>query len=113
MIRPGLYIAYGDRGRGVFTGLPIPAGTVVEVAPCIDVKVKGLNDYVYRTSVRGVSRLAFGYGSLYGHSREPNLGLDHGATCIVFTALRDILPGEELVHNYGDEWWTSRGLEPR
>lgn len=113
MIRPGLFIAYGEHGRGVFTGFPIPAGTVVEVSPVIDVVVTGLEDYVYKTNVETVSRLAFGYGSLYAHSKEPNLALDHGATCIVFTASRDIASGEELVHDYGEEWWTSRGMEPR
>lgn len=113
MIRPGLYIAYGERGRGVFTGFPIPKGTVVEVAPCIDVAVEGLNDYVYKSLADGLSRLAFGYGSLYAHSSSPNLALEHQATAIVFIAARDIEVGEELVHDYGAEWWESRELDPR
>jgi len=116
VIRPGLVILYGERGRGVFTTFPIPKGTVVEVSPVIDVPVKGsegLNDYVFKGSVDEISRLAFGYGSLYAHSSSPNMEVEHHATAIVFTALRDIENGEELTHNYGDEWWETRGLDPR
>jgi hypothetical protein len=113
MIRPGLYIAYGERGRGVFTGFPVPKGTVIEVSPCIDIEVQGMNDYVYKSADEKLSRVAFGYGSLYAHSSEPNMELEHQATAIVFKAKRDIAQNEELTHDYGDEWWETRGLTPR
>lgn len=113
MIRQGLIVAYGEHGRGVFTLMPIAKGEVVEVAPSVELPVTGMQDYVYAGQVESLSRIVFGYGMLYAHSNEPNIQADHGATCSTFVALRDIKEGEELVQDYGPEWWSTRGLEPR
>jgi uncharacterized protein len=45
--------------------------------------------------------LALGYGSIYNHSYSPNARYDDvGPQTKVFTALRDIEPGEEITVNY-------------
>jgi SET domain-containing protein len=116
VIKYRLIVAYGEHGRGVFTLEDIPAGDLIEVAPVIDVpaeSIPGLSDYTYGSWNEDMSRLAFGYGSLYAHSFTPNVVVEHGATCLSFLAVRDIVAGEELCHNYGLEWWKGRGVEPR
>jgi SET domain-containing protein len=116
MIRYRLLVAYGEHGRGVFALEDIPAGDVIEVAPVIDVPAEAaaaLSDYVYGSLADGLSRLAFGYGSLYAHSYDPNVLVEHDATCLRFIAARDIVSGEELAHNYGVEWWEAREVKPR
>jgi SET domain-containing protein len=113
VIRQGLIVAYGEHGRGVFTLLPIKKGEIIEVAPSIELPVTGMNDYVYAGQNEGLSRIVFGYGMLYAHSSDPNTEVDHGATCSTFLATRDIEAGQELTHDYGAEWWETRGLEPR
>jgi hypothetical protein len=116
MIKFRLLVAYGEHGRGVFTLDDIPAGELIEVAPVIDLpadQIPGLGDYTYGSWNEGMSRLAFGYGSLYSHSFEPNVSVEHGATYLSFVAARDINAGEELCHSYGREWWEGRGVEPR
>jgi SET domain-containing protein len=45
--------------------------------------------------------VALGYGSLYNHSYQPNARYDdESGKTKVFSALRDIAPGEEIVVNY-------------
>ena len=45
--------------------------------------------------------VALGYGSLYNHSYQPNARYDDvGRLTKVFSALRDIEPGEEITVNY-------------
>lgn len=86
----------------MFTTQPISKGQVVEVAPCIDRKIEGLDEYVYQSPVEEpLSRLVFGYGSLYAHSANPNMSALHGASWVTYFALRDVAVGEELCINYG------------
>jgi SET domain-containing protein len=46
--------------------------------------------------------IALGYGSLYNHSEEPNVEWDRDfeRKLFVFTALKDVEPGEELTIDY-------------
>jgi SET domain-containing protein len=63
-----------------------------------------LANYVFEWG-RGTVALALGFGSIYNHSYSPNARYDDvGRLTKVYTALRDILPGEEITINYnGDE----------
>ena len=55
-------------------------------------------------TVRGTVALALGYGSLYNHSYRPNARYDDiGQLTKIFTALRDIPPGEEITVNYNGD----------
>jgi uncharacterized protein len=57
--------------------------------------------------------IALGYGSLYNHSHNPNVTFspNYDKKVMVFTALRDIAPDEELLLDYqlGD---TSEKIDP-
>jgi SET domain-containing protein len=47
---------------------------------------------------------ALGYGSLYNHSYHPNARYDdRGEQTMVFTAIQDIAPGDEITVNYNAE----------
>lgn len=97
------------KGRGVFAREFIPEGTVFErtpvlVIPTEEVMESGdepvLADYVFDWG-RGTVALALGFGSLYNHSYRPNARYDdEGQLTKIFTALRDISPGEEITVNY-------------
>jgi SET domain-containing protein len=91
---------------------------VVEECPAVVVPeedVRGaVRDYVYSTRRRDRLLLVLGYGMLYNHSSEPNLfHRTAGRLTIEFVALRDIEEGEELTHDYGEEYWADRGKTPR
>ena len=59
-----------------------------------------LADYVFKWT-RDTVVIALGYGSLYNHSYRPNARFyDEGHLTQVFTAIRDIEPGEEITVNY-------------
>ena len=57
--------------------------------------------------------LLLGYGMLYNHSYEANCEyVQDGPRVITFVTTRDVDPGEELTIDYGEEWWSTRNLEP-
>lgn len=101
-----------SKGRGVFARTFIKEGTVFEKVPVlvipaeevIDVPDHTLQRYVFEWG-RGTVAIALGFGSIYNHSYAPNARYDdRGRRTKVFTALRDIHPGEEITVNYnGDE----------
>ena len=95
------------KGRGVFARRSIEAGEVIETCPVLvlpadsveDVSA-GIGGYVFEWG-HGKLALALGYGSLYNHSYRPNARYhDEGGRTKVFTAIRDIGPGEEITVNY-------------
>ncbi len=100
------------KGRGVFARSFIPEGAEVERVPvlvmpedeALDPSGTVLANYVFEWG-RGTVALALGFGSIYNHSYSPNARYDDvGRLTKVYTALRDILPGEEITINYnGDE----------
>ena len=122
---PSLYLKPSARGgRGVFTSAEIVAGSIVELAPVIElteeerkiIHATHLHDYYFLWDGAGAA-LALGYGSLYNHARAANVEyeLDYDFGQIRFTAARDITAGEELLIDYmaGDEreglWFEDRG----
>ncbi|NBX07285.1 MAG: SET domain-containing protein-lysine N-methyltransferase, partial [Proteobacteria bacterium] len=51
------------------------------------------------------------YGMVYNHSDSPNAEWeidDDDIRFVRFTALREIKKGEEILHSYGQEYWTTR-----
>jgi SET domain-containing protein len=100
------------KGRGVFARRPIRKGEVIERVPMLVLPVgededapgwDGLEGYCFVWGRRTLA-LALGYGSLYNHSYRPNARYeDVGRQVKVFTALRDIAPGEEITVNYNGE----------
>ena len=100
------------KGRGVFARRAIREGEVIERVPVLVLSVaevedasawEGLASYCFLWGERSLA-LALGYGSLYNHSFQPNARYDDlGRQTKVFTALRDIEPGEEITVNYNGD----------
>ncbi len=115
---PGLYILETEeKGRGVFTSVPISKGDLIESAPVIiindeDRKViheTKLHDYYFLWG-NGPEKstyhaaIALGYGSLYNHSKEANAEFVpvFEEEVIEFVATRDIEAGEEILIKYDE-----------
>jgi SET domain-containing protein len=96
------------KGRGVFARTFIPKGTVIERVPVIIVTWDKIDEselahYAYSWTETKAA-IALGYGSLYNHSFRPNAYYeDVGRQTKVFTAFRDIQPGEEVTINYNGD----------
>lgn len=95
--------------RGVIATEMIRPGEVIEEAPVIIIP-KNEYDLIERTVISDyyyewegyVSALALGCGSLYNHSFVPNAVYerDMERILIVYKAIREIKPGEEVTINY-------------
>lgn len=117
MINQHLYLADTEqKGRGVFTKMPIPEGTVVESSPVIvmsgDDRKKLdetlLHDYIFEWQPDGKEMccMALGWIPLYNHSYRSNCEyfMDYEADTMYIQAVRDIKEGEELTINYNGDW---------
>jgi uncharacterized protein len=100
------------KGRGVFARRIIRTGEVIERAPVLVLPAAEIEDAEHWEGVtgywflwgRGRLAIALGYGSLYNHSYHPNARYDDiGKLTKVFTARRDIQPGEEITINYNGD----------
>lgn len=100
------------KGRGVVAAMPLSRGDVLERAHVIVVPVEQtarldhtvLEHYVYDWP-GGRLAVALGNGSLFNHSFRPNARYrrDLEAHQLVFEALVDIAPGEEITVNYNGD----------
>ncbi len=102
------------KGRGVFTTKAIKKGAIVEICPTVPLSIKDgkkvmetiLGHYAFEWGKNGrEAAIALGYGSIYNHSATPNITYDHKEkkNQIVFTAIRNIRAGEELLSNYHND----------
>jgi SET domain-containing protein len=102
-----------DSGRGVFAGVNIKKGEVVEECPMIEIPKDELSrisegvlvNYIFFFGKnKEKAALALGFGSLYNHSDKPNVvyKIKHEEEKIEFDALNDIKKYEELTINYKD-----------
>ena len=116
---PGIKVADTgtDLGRGVYATEHFDAGEIVEVAPVVLLALDSqpfpgaIRRLVYNWSKTHVA-LALGYGSLYNHSDQPNLGFRRfpQGQSIIFSALREIKAGEQLTISYD---YHGKGENPR
>jgi SET domain-containing protein len=105
-----------EAGNGVYSKINIPKGSIVEKACVSKIRSKGtknseLHDYVFSNPYKTDEYLvAFGYGSMYNHSDDPNLHYyyDQDQNRIIYEAIKDIKIGDELYISYGTNWWTHR-----
>jgi SET domain-containing protein len=107
-----LYINHSAiAGLGVFASENIKKGEIIEVVPVIllpeeqisDLAKTNLLDYFFAWGEKlEVAAFALGYGSLYNHSYEPNAKFveNFDTNTIIYSALRDIKKGEEILINY-------------
>ncbi len=104
-------------GLGMFALDPLPAGTVVEEAPVLEVSdvVRGeLPDRCIVLDADDPDRVGIplGYGALYNHAADPNLEWEVDGLVMRMTTTRAVPAGEELCIDYGPDWFPERGLEP-
>ena len=100
-----------DSGRGVFAKVDIQKGEIVEECPIIEIPKDDLSPISESVLVNYIfffgkkkerAGLILGFGSLYNHSEEPNVGFEvkHGEGVVEFVALEDIKKDRELTINY-------------
>lgn len=110
---PHLYITHTiAKGRGVFTGLDIPAGSLIEICPLILIPVSQtplidqteIYNYYFKWDQEYLA-LALGFGSIYNHSEKPNARViyDFDTQEIQIESILDINAGDEITINYLDE----------
>ena len=105
-------------GLGVFACVGLPKGSVIERCFYLVIddddlqEINRLNDYLF-TSPDGKSDYlcVLGCGMIYNHGAPPNAEwqiADGDNRFIEFTALADIKVGDEILHDYGSDYWDSR-----
>lgn len=114
MLAPFISVAPSNKGRGVFTSKNIPAGTVIEISPVIDLTIKErkqiegtkLYHYIFEwANSRKQAALALGYVSMYNHSFEPNCEYeqDYEEKTMTIRTIRNVKKGEELLFSYNGD----------
>ena len=115
MILPHLVIAPSEnRGRGVFTTKNIPAGTVVEISPVIELSIKDrkqiegslLYHYIFEWGkTKRKAAMALGYVSMYNHSYDPNCvyEMDYENNNMTIRTIKPVKKGEELYFSYNGD----------
>lgn len=116
MLKSCLFIsAVKDKGRGVFTSEPIPADTVIEVAPVIVMEKDDrlhldktlLHDYIFEWgALKDKCAMALGLIPIYNHCYLSNCEyfMDFDAATIFVKTVREISIDEELTINYNGDW---------
>lgn len=106
-----------NAGRGVFANKNYKKGEIVETSPYIILDKNTINtenliqDYVFDHLTDSSKKiLVFGYGSMYNHSTNYNIDYepDINNQCMIYIANKDIIKGNELFINYGEDYWNSR-----
>lgn len=105
-------------GYGVFSNETINQGEVIEECPIFDLQIQYGHtspvfiDYRFNwpqgTHDWKKQVVAWGYGSLYNHSNEPNAQWRSNLEkeTFEFFAIKDIKPNEEILVYYGDiSYW--------
>lgn len=102
-------------GYGVFAEKTIKKGEIIEECYIVMCRGgdKGLEDYYF--DVNRKYAIFTGFGIIYNHSDDANadykINVKRRLTTI--KAARTIRKGEEIFISYGDEWFSSRGLEAK
>ncbi len=101
-------------GRGVFATQDIKKDEVIEYCPILslsDKEVDFIKDhsdilkfyYLWQYEIEKHC-IMLGYGSLYNHNNNPNADVDYNVidhqNYLIFTAIKDIPAGEEIVYDY-------------
>lgn len=105
-------------GLGVFAKQDVAAGETLERCAYIVIddddlqEINRLNDYLFTSPDDPNDYLVvMGCGMLYNHGVPANAKWEVDETdnrFLRFYADRDIKAGEELFHDYGEEYWTTR-----
>ena len=119
-----VYVAYSSvHGHGVFADKDYAQDDTIELCPYLvtddsDIGDESiLHDYVFQSPNEGSDEylIPLGLAMIYNHSSEPNAEWEiHDDNNFVrFVALKNISKGEEIFHDYGEEYWESRDGESK
>ena len=105
-------------GLGVFACVDFAKDSVIERCFYLVIddddlqEINRLNDYLFTSpDVKSDYLCVLGYGMIYNHGAPPNAEwqiADDDNRFIEFTALHDIRAGDEILHDYGEDYWNSR-----
>ena len=105
-------------GLGVFACVDFAKDSVIERCFYLVIddddlqEINRLNDYLFTSpDVKSDYLCVLGYGMIYNHGMPPNAEwqiADDDNRFIEFTALHDIRAGDEILHDYGEDYWNSR-----
>jgi len=105
-------------GLGVFACVDFAKDSVIERCFYLVIddddlqEINRLNDYLFTSpDVKSDYLCVLGYGMIYNHGIPPNAEwqiADDDNRFIEFTALHDIRAGDEILHDYGEDYWNSR-----
>jgi len=105
-------------GLGVFACVDLPKKSIIERCFYLVIddddlqEVNRLNDYLFTSPDCNTDYLCIlGCGMIYNHGVPANAEwqiADDDNRFVEFIAVRDISAGEEITHDYGDEYWESR-----
>ena len=105
-------------GLGVFACIDFAKASVIERCFYLVIdnddlqEINRLNDYLFTSpDVKSDYLCVLGFGMIYNHGASPNAEwqiADDDNRFIEFTALHDIRAGDEILHDYGKDYWDSR-----
>ena len=105
-------------GLGVFACVDFAKDSVIERCFYLVIddddlqEINRLNDYLFTSpDVKSDYLCVLGCGMIYNHGTPPNAEwqiADDDNRFIEFTALHDICAGDEILHDYGEDYWNSR-----
>ena len=105
-------------GLGVFACIDFAIGDVIERCPYLVIddddlqEINRLNDYLFTSPDNKDDYLCvLGCGMIYNHGAPANAEWhidDDDNRFIRFTATSVIKTGEEILHDYGNEYWDTR-----
>lgn len=121
LIRTDIFVDNSPiHGRGVFANQYFNPGDIIEECHVFTVHKTETCVYEYTfllaSNYTHEKRIGFvlGFGSLYNHADQPNATYvyDEARSLIRFSALTTIRPGEEILTNYGEFWFSVRNTLP-
>ena len=105
-------------GLGVFACVDFAKDSVIERCFYLVIddddlqEINRLNDYLFTSpDVKSDYLCVLGCGMIYNHGTPPNAEwqiAEDDNRFIEFTALHDIRAGDEILHDYGEDYWNSR-----
>jgi SET domain-containing protein len=105
-------------GLGVFACTDLKQGDIIERCPYLVIddddlqEINRLNDYLFTSPDDKNDYLCvLGFGMIYNHGSQPNAEWqidDDDNRFVCFAATRDIKAGDEILHDYGSEYWDTR-----
>lgn len=105
-------------GHGVFAITPIANGETIERCTYLVIddddlqESNRLNDYLFNSpGAEGDYLVMMGHGMLYNHSEDganASWEIDDDNRFVRFYATQDIKAGQEILHDYGSEYWDTR-----